>query len=116
MSLLSSYCSGQFQSTLPRRERPDIDQELLQENYISIHAPAKGATQPGLPAGGGLGISIHAPAKGATDDRPFRTVHDFISIHAPAKGATAALPPVGQVGDISIHAPAKGATGFLLVG
>ena len=94
MSLLSSYCSGQFQSTLPRRERPDIDQELLQENYISIHAPAKGATQPGLPAGGGLGISIHAPAK----------------------GATAALPPVGQVGDISIHAPAKGATGFLLVG
>ena len=33
-----------FQSTLPRRERPDPDPPIVSEAPISIHAPAKGAT------------------------------------------------------------------------
>ena len=33
-----------FQSTLPRRERLDRTVELRDGYYISIHAPAKGAT------------------------------------------------------------------------
>ena len=57
-------------------------------NYISIHAPVKGATvhpsHPGCPAD----ISIHAPVKGATQrQRPAQRRHR-ISIHAPVKGAT----------------------------
>ena len=36
------------------------------EWVISIHAPAKGATQSGDHGSGGNAISIHAPAKGAT--------------------------------------------------
>ena len=35
-----------------------------------------------------LRISIHAPAKGATDSPAFTTSSHQISIHAPAKGAT----------------------------
>ena len=35
-----------------------------------------------------LYISIHAPAKGATEDRVIKYSKDGISIHAPAKGAT----------------------------
>ena len=43
-------------------------QELMirAERAISIHAPAKGATQSGDHGSGGNAISIHAPAKGAT--------------------------------------------------
>ena len=80
------------------------------ERAISIHAPAKGATQSGDHGSGGNAISIHAPAKGATpkaetgykpcqyfnprsregSDRLNRLhLPDYpISIHAPAKGAT----------------------------
>ena len=35
-----------------------------------------------------LSISIHAPAKGATDAEELERMHRDISIHAPAKGAT----------------------------
>ena len=54
-------CRRQFQSTLPRRERL-----YLPANIISIHAPAKGATQAANRAIVQAYISIHAPAKGAT--------------------------------------------------
>ena len=47
-------------SDFPRRVR------YLQGTCISIHAPAKGATQIRMLAGLFSGISIHAPAKGAT--------------------------------------------------
>ena len=77
---------------------------------ISIHAPARGATeiiterdtrkkfQSTLPQGErrGLtlvvfaqdGISIHAPARGATKFNSGRSRGKVISIHAPARGAT----------------------------
>ena len=79
--------------------------------YISIHAPAKGATsrgQKGKPYADYFNprsregsdhllgyssrrsddISIHAPAKGATPEPETLETTTLISIHAPAKGAT----------------------------
>ena len=99
-----------FQSTLPRRERPDLSMNCTIFNIISIHAPAKGATNclshmhlqsyyfnPRSREGSDVRlscravlpwISIHAPAKGATDHVHYFRVICVISIHAPAKGAT----------------------------
>ena len=56
--------------------------------FISIHAPAMGATR--VPSERlCLGqISIHAPAMGATGLGNIQKVRDGISIHAPAMGAT----------------------------
>ena len=55
-------------------------------------------------------ISIHAPAKGATNDDGIPLFGWKISIHAPAKGATLEGWAREGLTDISIHAPAKGAT------
>ena len=59
------------------------------EDFISIHAPVKGAT--GDPAGNQRAqsdISIHAPVKGATVFSIIMGNFVLISIHAPVKGAT----------------------------
>ena len=60
-----------FQSTLPRGERPA-------RAYFNICSSD---------------ISIHAPARGATDVLAERKRQDAISIHAPARGATISIPP-----------------------
>ena len=62
--------------------------EVMQIDAISIHAPAKGATDPKPDPPPEPPISIHAPAKGATKLRTMQTARTLISIHAPAKGAT----------------------------
>ena len=98
-----------FQSTLPRRERRSIWTRCSPE-LISIHAPAKGATQERGKSYVIVTISIHAPAKGATYTLCIRVYDLEISIHAPAKGATKALKYFNACKTISIHAPAKGAT------
>ena len=74
--------------------------------YVSIHAPARGATQVSL------FVSIHAPARGATPRQYPRRDVCGVSIHAPARGAT--RPRRCAVGstNVSIHAPARGATGL----
>ena len=56
-----------FQSTLPRRERRDLEKAFYGGDNISIHAPAKGATGELYIKQYRCHISIHAPAKGATD-------------------------------------------------
>ena len=68
--------------------RDETTNRLEQLCWISIHAPAWGATV-------GLGrdrdyarISIHAPAWGATYSAPCARILSQISIHAPAWGAT----------------------------
>ena len=122
-----------FQSTLPRRERLELSSPtLLDTKSISIHAPAKGATDYFFIQLAQSKISIHAPAKGATSERGVGSRYPEISIHAPAKGATASevvltfdnefqstLPrrerpctfsASTHQPPISIHAPAKGAT------
>ncbi len=122
----------QFQSTLPRRERPGARERQKITILISIHAPAKGATPCVAGPWPTSVISIHAPAKGATMKVRLPENNYFISIHAPAKGATMVhgrpdgtarfqstlprreRPLLHSSGipflQISIHAPAKGAT------
>ena len=55
-----------FQSTRPRRARRVrlFDQTIT--TFVSIHAPAEGATADTIGARGVGGVSIHAPAEGAT--------------------------------------------------
>ena len=102
-----------FQSTRPRRARPLSEAVArLDDLFVSIHAPAKGAT----------------PAMSVTPDstplfqstRPRRARLRYskadngndrrVSIHAPAKGATPYKKCFKAITDVSIHAPAKGAT------
>ena len=78
-----------FQSTLPQGERPRLQDGNLHDSVISIHAPARGATQKPIKVLKQLIISIHAPARGATVDRHYGQHTNWISIHAPARGATA---------------------------
>ena len=124
-----------FQSTPPRGGRPQLGRPGCAEPLVSIHAPARGATQglPGIgqrfagfnprPRAGGDAAEPHAvqaatwsfnPRPRAGGDavprmlaRPARRV----SIHAPARGAThcPAGAPKRPV-RVSIHAPARGAT------
>ena len=55
-----------FQSTLPQGERHHRSKPAYRHTEISIHAPARGATDAeGRPATA-IPISIHAPARGAT--------------------------------------------------
>ena len=121
-----------FQSTPPRRERlfkivfiariienfnprPREGSDrgysyTRQGRYISIHAPAKGATRTTRRGFKTMKISIHAPAKGATVIIEDGYSIAPISIHAPAKGATTVVKELLNGAGISIHAPAKGAT------
>ena len=63
-----------FQSTLPRRERLELSSPtLLDTKSISIHAPAKGATDYFFIQLAQSKISIHAPAKGATRSARWRS-------------------------------------------
>ena len=77
-----------FQSTLPRRERQD---EVKFQNRTVYHfnpRSREGSDKAGLTQQQIADISIHAPAKGATNSSLFHTGQFGISIHAPAKGAT----------------------------
>ena len=63
------------------------------------------------PLGDDIGpVSIHAPARGATDLVGHRRDVSAVSIHAPARGATRSGPGGPNPGKVSIHAPARGAT------
>ena len=101
---------------------------------ISIHAPARGATnRTTLMKRHVKNISIHAPARGATSikvghlrtcavfqstlprgerrrSESYRRTKEMISIHAPARGATYLTQLENKGYIISIHAPARGAT------
>ncbi len=55
-------------------------------------------------------VSIHAPAWGATDSAIGQGFIGIVSIHAPAWGATIVYHILEIVQVVSIHAPAWGAT------
>ena len=61
------------------------------DSLVSIHAPARGATEPVEPKSVEPVVSIHAPARGATIARRLHLVFAHVSIHAPARGATRAV-------------------------
>ena len=72
MDMNGSTFEGTFQSTLPRRERPQLSRNFRDVAPISIHAPAKGATHDIICGIQSLDISIHAPVKGATPVEVYR--------------------------------------------
>ena len=81
--------SKSFQSTRPRGARR-LGQVLANTLYfVSIHAPARGATGFWFYLAGGFLVSIHAPARGATPVIQYKADATSVSIHAPARGATA---------------------------
>ena len=133
-----AICFIIFQSTLPRGERRSIVHSFCPYFIISIHAPARGATEYSFKSAICSQISIHAPARGATNASAKKQTPLNISIHAPARGATESRVilqqgytvfqstlPRGErrvadsnkveVKQISIHAPARGATKNYLV-
>ena len=99
-----------FQSTRPRRARPQLVFQYRFSIAVSIHAPAKGATLEIIRGSRQKRVSIHAPAKGATPYGGKGAYMLEVSIHAPAKGATEHNQGLRERIAVSIHAPAKGAT------
>ena len=84
---VSAY--NRFQSTLPRGERPTNSSSGSSRCPVSIHAPARGATEVTGENWSPDRVSIHAPARGATCPVDIAVIGlDFVSIHAPARGAT----------------------------
>ena len=103
-------CSAEFQSTPPRGERRKYKIVPYLLCNISIHAPARGATEVTAEFVNVHRISIHAPARGATKFSLNTIQGVLISIHAPARGATELVDLIDYISKISIHAPARGAT------
>ncbi len=126
------YETEAFQSTPPRGGRPHTRHPLPGGRFVSIHAPARGATGRVDQVRHGSGVSIHAPARGATqtvtNGRTYTEFQStpprggrrvivgvlsedmFVSIHAPARGATKMQSNKKYFSVVSIHAPARGAT------
>ena len=117
----SSDVMQSFQSTLPRRERPILDVQQPARHDFNPRS-REGSDDYGDETSAVKFISIHAPAKGATyrlaarrkADRHFNprsregsdggatvkyTRYCGISIHAPAKGATKRKPTADQQTD-----------------
>ena len=112
---LNKKYDGKFQSTLPRGERPKPEKMnfitlLFQSTLPRGERRTKNGNKFKITI-----ISIHAPARGATDDDDDQDDDDYISIHAPARGATCRLLSSDRANTISIHAPARGATGTAAV-
>ena len=87
--ITARYC--RFQSSLPRGERLSFGVHIMGSNYISILAPARGAT-PGVEALGFHRIFQSSLPRGERRSKPnlsFNTMS--ISILAPARGATVKL-------------------------
>ncbi len=97
------------------RSRTGSDAVHLRENnrdWISIHAPAQGATfSPGNFCNFKV-ISIHAPAQGATRPSCWRRKSDtYFNPRSRTGSDPRVVFMVLPATDISIHAPAQGATG-----
>ena len=86
---LAPVLSFRFQSTLPRRERLNTPSNRSAIRIFQSTLPRRERLLQAFRDGKFTGISIHAPAKGATEVREIKERQQEISIHAPAKGATA---------------------------
>ena len=105
---LSSAVS--FQSTHPRGARPSPCRTPRPTPKVSIHAPARGATQPVSPIEHNVAFQSTRPRGARRCAQTQRRGMCGVSIHAPARGATfTSCLPWPQKG-VSIHAPARGAT------
>ena len=80
------------------------------DDFISIHAPAEGATY-GANHGDRRIYNFNPRSRGGSDTSKSTAPTDYkISIHAPAEGATERILDYELGFTISIHAPAEGAT------
>ena len=79
--------------------------------WVSIHAPARGATRPRGPARRSRSC-FNPRAREGRDLAPVagEFAQKLVSIHAPARGATHRHPRKREAAAVSIHAPARGAT------
>jgi len=77
-----------FQSTHPHGVRHNCVAGWKYEDAVSIHAPARGATQLDCWIENLKYVSIHAPVRGATCLMNIVHMFTLVSIHAPARGAT----------------------------
>ena len=88
-----------FQSTLPRGERQVSTRERAKIISISIHAPTRGATNPGTYGTGCPRFQSTLPRGERLDcDERIADRIEAISIHAPTRGATERLRPTGTPG------------------
>ena len=79
--------------------------------YISIHAPPRGATVNARHVADGVVISIHAPPRGATIKLPFQKFQRGLFQFTPLREGRPALNYTAEpFQQISIHAPPRGAT------
>jgi len=78
---------------------------------VSIHAPARGATELLLGLLRQLHVSIHAPARGATNEGYLDDLREAGFNPRARKGRDVVAILGGQDPKVSIHAPARGATG-----
>ena len=80
--------SMKFQSTLPRGERRVHFLYRINSSFISIHAPARGATSVSN-IDTDFSVYFNPRSREGSDTRLlYIRVHFLISIHAPARGAT----------------------------
>ena len=96
------------------RSRMGSDSEILmiiRPKYISIHAPAWGATVIPFIKTLAINISIHAPAWGATIVLPGCPASVLYFNPRSRMGSDYSICVIGIQFKISIHAPAWGATG-----
>ena len=75
IQFLVTAITMEFQSTLPHGERHHYNTPPIPASYISIHAPAWGATSKSVVPPNVSRISIHAPAWGATAMRDTAADH-----------------------------------------
>ena len=99
-----------FQSTRPRGARLVATLYYLDPYGFQSTRPRGARLASSMQAFSYSLVSIHAPARGATDMDPTDIPDTWVSIHAPARGATAALKRENEKIKVSIHAPARGAT------
>ena len=101
---------GLFQSTLPRGERPSTMAMAPAYSMFQSTLPRGERRSRSQRIGVVGGVSIHAPARGATNPMRWSPAIHRVSIHAPARGATALHHGDDRLRHVSIHAPARGAT------
>ena len=114
-----------------REGRDQVGAVIFFSIGVSIHAPARGATQNLMPSPGTPAVSIHAPARGATaqvSDTPPELSFQFTRPRGARRdkerpddldqafqftrprGARQDFRKIPRVFGVSIHAPARGAT------
>ena len=100
-----------FQSTPPRGGRQMLSAVLGYSTRFNPRPRAGGDVSFLLVCVHLCFVSIHAPARGATIECVGISICCFVSIHAPARGATSSDKlRLSEEVEVSIHAPARGAT------